>query len=283
MLTLFTVPKPFRGHIGIIQHNAIHSWTHLHPPCELILFGDDEGTAAVAAAAGARHVPEIARNAYGTPLVSDIFAKVEQIATSEVLCFINSDIIVMDDLLQAVSRIGTRPFLLIGGRWDFDLRAPLDFADPDWRSKLRAEVLEKGQQHGPTGVDYYIFPRRMWGTIPPFAVGRTTYDNWLIWKARDLGVRVIDATRVVMSVHQNHERTYESVGITAPDPSAELDKSVEAANNLSLAGGRQHVFTLRNANWMMTDQRLLPALTPANIWARMKSKIRLLLSPGAWL
>jgi hypothetical protein len=281
MLTLFTIPKPFRGHIGIIQHNAIRSWTLLHPRCELIFFGDDEGTASAAAAAGGRHVPEVARNAFGTPLVSDIFAKAEQIATNEVLCYINSDIIVTDDLLQAVSRIQTRPFLLIGERWDIDLGTPWDFADRDWRSKLRTEVREKGRQHGPTGVDYYIFPKRMWGTIPPFAVGRTTYDNWLIWRARALGVRVIDATRVVMCVHQNHDRTYESVGMTAPDPIGELDKSIEATNNLSLAGGRQHVFTLRNANWMMTRHRLLPALTPWHAWARMKSRMRLLMSPGA--
>ena len=27
MLTIFTTPKPFRGHIGIIQRNALKSWT----------------------------------------------------------------------------------------------------------------------------------------------------------------------------------------------------------------------------------------------------------------
>ncbi len=29
MLTLFTIPKPFAGHIGLIQRNAIASWTLL--------------------------------------------------------------------------------------------------------------------------------------------------------------------------------------------------------------------------------------------------------------
>ena len=50
MLTLFSTPKPFRGHIAVIQTNAIRSWLELEPACEVILFGDEEGTAEVAAA-----------------------------------------------------------------------------------------------------------------------------------------------------------------------------------------------------------------------------------------
>ena len=31
MLTIFTIPKPFVGHIGVIQRNAIISWLNLSP------------------------------------------------------------------------------------------------------------------------------------------------------------------------------------------------------------------------------------------------------------
>src|SRR5436309_411668 len=44
MLTLFAAPKPFRGHIGIIQRNAITSWTKLQPRPEIILYGTQECT-----------------------------------------------------------------------------------------------------------------------------------------------------------------------------------------------------------------------------------------------
>jgi len=44
MLTLFALPKPFRGRNGIIQQNAIRSWTLLEPTPEIILFGDEFGT-----------------------------------------------------------------------------------------------------------------------------------------------------------------------------------------------------------------------------------------------
>ena len=49
MLTIFAVPKPFRGHIGVIQRNAIRSWTLLRPACDIILMGNEEGIAEIAA------------------------------------------------------------------------------------------------------------------------------------------------------------------------------------------------------------------------------------------
>jgi len=44
MITLFSSPRPFRGHFDIIQRNAILSWKSVMPGCEIILFEDEEGT-----------------------------------------------------------------------------------------------------------------------------------------------------------------------------------------------------------------------------------------------
>src|SRR5712691_10486867 len=66
MLTIFATPKPFRGHIAVIQRNAIRSWTLLRPACEIILMGNDGGTADIAAEFGVRYVPDVARNTLGT-------------------------------------------------------------------------------------------------------------------------------------------------------------------------------------------------------------------------
>ncbi len=48
MLTIFIVRSPSPGHIGVIQRNSINSWTKLVPKCEIILLGDEEGTAKTA-------------------------------------------------------------------------------------------------------------------------------------------------------------------------------------------------------------------------------------------
>lgn len=277
MLTLFSLPKPFRGHFAIIQRNAIRSWTLLRPRCEIVLCGDDEGVGAAAAEFGVRHIPGIARNEYGSPLVSDVFAQAERAASRDLLCYINTDIIVMSDLLTAVSRIHKPRFLMLGQRWDLDLRTPWAFDQPGWEGRLRAEARTRGSLHPHTGVDYYVYPRGLWGEIPPFAVGRVVYDNWLIWHARSRGAAVIDATRVVMSIHQNHDRTYASLGMKSPDATENFQLGIEAQRNLELAGGRRHMFTLRNANWVLTRRALLPALTPWYLLARLKSRLRLML------
>jgi len=278
MLTLFTIPKPFRGHMDVIQRNAIQSWTLLRPRCDILLFGDDLGVGAAAAEFGVRHVADIARNEYGTPLINDVFAQAERLAANSTLCYINADIIVMHDLIEAIARIRRSRYLLLGQRWDLDLMVPWDFSQPAWDAKLRADVQLRGKLHSYMGVDYYVFPRELWGTLPPFAVGRTTYDNWLIWRARALGVPVIDATRVVTCIHQNHERTYSVLDRQSPDGGDDVTKGVEARRNLDLAGGRQHVFTLRNANWVLTRRALFPALKPRYLLARLTSRLRLMLS-----
>ncbi|HOT90773.1 MAG TPA: hypothetical protein PLJ78_04400 [Anaerolineae bacterium] len=255
MLTLFTIPKPFRGHIAIIQRNAIRSWTLLRPACEIILFGDDEGTAEVAAEFGVRHVPDVARNEYGTPLVSDIFEQAQRLASHDRLCYVNADIILMSDFPATVRRIPFRRFLMVGQRWDVDLDQPWDFGSQDWEAQLWKYVHHHGELHPLTGIDYFVFTPGLWGDIPPFAIGRTTWDNWLIYGARARGAPVIDATQAIRAIHQNHDYAHIADGADG------AWKGPEAQRNLALAGGYDHVFTLTDATWLLTPRWLVPALT----------------------
>lgn len=261
MLTLFTMPKPFRGQIAVIQRNAIESWLQLRPACEIILLGDDEGTAEAAREFGLCHLPEVADNEYGTPLLDSIFERAQAAASHRLLCYVNADIILMSDFLPAISRIRWSRFLMLGQRRDLDVTRLLDFDDPAWETKLRAEAHRHGCLHPHTGVDYYVFPKGLWGEIPPFAVGRTSYDNWLIWRTRSLGVPAIDATRLVTCIHQNHDRTYTSLGIQPPEVTDDLTTGVEAKRNRELAGGWEHISTLRDANWLLTPRWCIPAWT----------------------
>ena len=61
MITIFTTAKPFTGHSGVIQRNALKSWKELHADAEVILFGDEEGAAEAARDAGARYVAGVER------------------------------------------------------------------------------------------------------------------------------------------------------------------------------------------------------------------------------
>src|SRR5262249_423949 len=137
VLTLFTVPRAFRGHIGVIQRNAIRSWLYLRPACEVVLFGDDPGTAETGAEFNIRHVRTVKRNAYGRALLNDVFESAERIGRHPLLCYANADIILMPDFLQAVRQVvEVKPrCLMICRRWDVDLDEELDF-QAGWEGQI---------------------------------------------------------------------------------------------------------------------------------------------------
>src|SRR5882672_10027794 len=119
MLTIFTVPKPFDGHIGTIKRNAIQSWSCLRPECQVLLCGDEAGTAEAAATLGADRIPAVDRNEFGTPLLSSVFSAAEARAERDLLCYVNADILLLSDFAEAVTRVAEskRRFLMVGQRW----------------------------------------------------------------------------------------------------------------------------------------------------------------------
>ena len=62
MLTSFSIPKPFKGHVGVIQRNAIQNRTLLHPDCGIILCGDEPGTEEAACKFKIQYIPQIERS-----------------------------------------------------------------------------------------------------------------------------------------------------------------------------------------------------------------------------
>ena len=102
------------------------------------------------------------------------------------------------------ARAWGRPLLLVGRRWDLDIVEPLDFSQPGWGEVLSAMALTRGKQRTPEWIDYFAFPRGLCEEMPPFAVGRPGWDNWMIWKFRRSGVSVLDVSPSVVAIHQNH-------------------------------------------------------------------------------
>jgi hypothetical protein len=247
LLTIFATPKPFRGHIDVIQRNAIASWMYLQPTPQVILMGDEEGIAAAAADYGCFHMPEISRNEYGTPLVSAVFAEAERLAQHDVLCYLNGDIILMQDAVTMVRRVMERMsrFLLIGRRWNIDITEPLIF-DETWELRLRELIETQGELYPPLGSDFFVFPKGLWGALPPLVIGRVVWDNWMIYRARALKVPVVDGTTAAMIVHQNHDYSHKAGG------QQEVWFGIEAQRNREIA--KNVIFTFENASHILTPQ-----------------------------
>jgi hypothetical protein len=213
LLTIFATPKKFEGHIGVIQRNAIESWTRMRPQPEIILFGTDAGTAEIAAEFGLRHVPTVKCNEWGTPLVSDLFEQAEHLGQTKVLAYVNSDIILFDDFAQAIGRVAAagHNFLMVGRRTDVDVKEPVDFRS-DWAPAVREHARRDGVLQIARSIDYFAFSRGLYPAMPPLAIGRFWWDNWLLWKARAVGATVVDASRAVLAVHQNHDYGHTTYG-----------------------------------------------------------------------
>ena len=248
MLTVFSTPKPFSGHIGVIQRNAIRSWQRLHTDIEIILVGDDPGTAEVCGELGIYHIRDVKKNKHGTKYLAGIFDQAQEVAHHKILCHVNCDIILMSDFLRAVQLVlkVTDHFLMAGRRWDVDLKNPLDFEKTDWEKGLRELALAANRQKPAQWIDYFLFSKGLfYQKIPAFVIGRPGWDNWLLWYARSLGTPVIDASSVVCAVHQNHDYSYH------PDAEKGVWEGEEAQQNYKLLEGRLKFRTLDNATHLL--------------------------------
>src|SRR6267142_484770 len=159
ILTLFTTGKAFTGHSGVIQRNALGSWMRLHADVEVILFGDDEGAADVARELGLRHEPRVERNQFGSKRIDSMFARAAEIARHDVLCFCNCDIILLPEFCAALERVrgGHERFLMVGRRWDTNVREAVDFGDVNWGVGLKELAHQRGVQQPGWSVDYFAY------------------------------------------------------------------------------------------------------------------------------
>jgi hypothetical protein len=264
IVTLFTVPKPWTGHVGVIQHNAVGSWKELGDQVEVILCGDEDGVGSAAARLGVRHVPDVERNEYGTPLLDSAFRAARDASQSPLLAYANADIILFRDFLDAAARLPPT-HLMCGARWNVDLEEQLDFDRP-WESHVRRLIETNGFRAPPFYIDYFVFSRDSpLVDLPRFAVGRPRWDNWMIFRARTLGIPVVDATRYVDAVHQSHDYSH------IPNGSGELWYGPEADANAALAG-KTPLMSLHHATHVLTPRGVRPAAARRYLRARWETR-----------
>ena len=227
MITFFSVPKAFKGHIGVIQTNAIESWLQLKPSPEIILLGNDEGVAEVSQKYGLRHIPDLKYHPqWKAPLLDNIIETAKKVASCENLCFIHTDIILFQDFLTAFQLVSNRfeKYLMVSSRWNMNI---------DKRVNLSSE---KDRQ-----------------SIPPFLLGRGYWDNWMMYQALQEGAALVDTTTDVVALHQNHDYAHVD-GVNIGERNADrVFKAQQGNYNLSLAGGQKNVYNNYDADYVLKD------------------------------
>jgi hypothetical protein len=261
MITFFTTAKPFAGHDGIIQRNALRSWKLLDENVEVMVFGDEDGVAEVCAEMGLRYEPRIERVVFNSGFASTnpetrpgmkrldfMFREAQRTARHPILCYSNCDIVLTGDFLEAVKRARQwrEKFLLVGRRWDTDISSAIDFGDNEWAQKLLEFALANGKKQIPNYIDFFVFSRGFYDDVPPLVVGRSYWDHWLVWRALQGGLPVIDASRGLVAVHQNHSYGYH------PQGKQGTNEDALALRNLELCGGGKQQASMHDASHAMT-------------------------------
>jgi hypothetical protein len=270
LITLFSAPKPFTNpHIATIQCNAIKSWTLL-PDVEVVLLGEEQGLVEVAHELGVKHIPQVERNASGVPLISSMFKLARDNSNGDLLCIVNTDMILMPDFVEAAKQASKLKdkFVLLSQRWDLDVTQPLDFSG-DWDNRLSSIVHRQGSLHRPAGSDFFLFPKSCYQDIPNFTIGRAGWDNWMIYKARKESWAVIDCTPSLMIVHQNHDYSHLPGGKTHYD---HPDTNI----NIRLAGGHAHIrYTILDSTHCLVDGKLArPQMTSLRFMRKLELFLR---------
>jgi hypothetical protein len=206
MLTIFTCLKSFSDPlIATIQRNALTSWTFLSPRPEIIVFGDHQGVPEIAKGLGITYIKGVKTNpADGRELMSDAFAKAGKRGKHDLMMYCNADIIMPINFLDVVQSIDCLNYLMIGERWNTDLAHAINFQNPNWWVETQAYARDHGRGAGVVSVDYFVHKRGAFGELPVMSSGGFYTDNWIVNRALDLNLPVIDASQVVMAIHQNH-------------------------------------------------------------------------------
>lgn len=254
-ITIFTAPKGFTNpHIAMIQCNAISSWKALGPQVEVLLMGDEEGMAEEAKELGVRHIPDVKRSLiegkYGPPYINAMYDAARQITDSPMLVCTNADIIFFPDLISSTQQAENLApeFLMFGQRWDLDMHSLVDFNN-DWVADLHKAIQTQGKRHSPIGSDYFICPRQCFTDVPEFTIGRSGWDNWMIYHTFELGIPAIDASPSLTVIHQNHDYSH----LPGGKPPYHLP---ETERNLALAGGRYHRYFILDTNLQLVNGEL---------------------------
>lgn len=247
-LTIFSCPKPFHGHIEIIQRNAVQSWAHLACKPQVILMGDEEGVNKAALEFGVEHIPSIKRNEHGTPLLSSIFEEACKGARGDFQCYVNGDIILTNKITGVLGQLSRsfKEFLGVVRRWEISIADPLDFTS-DWEKQVGDMGTQKGRLQDHTAIDCFIFPKGMVKEFPDFALGRPMWDNWFIYDTQRRGIPVIDLTPVLPIFHQDHDYAH------LKDNTWE---GPEGDENRALAGGYSRLYTIADSDYLLTPDGL---------------------------
>jgi len=239
LITFVSCPKKFPSQKQIL---GLLTWLTLDPQPEIIYISDDPGVAETCRDFGIKNIAPVKKNEYGTPLLDFIFMEAQKQAKGEIIVFLNTDILTLQnfmDILLYVVKISSKldNFMVIGPRQDTDLEDEFYTFDDTWHSRFREKHMKPGQWTSGTALDYFIFKKGFFPEFPAMAIGRFVWDTWIMAYALRSKYPVINGNQRITAFHVNHH--YEIKGLPSDGlnnaPLATKENSPEFKENIRLA------------------------------------------------
>ena len=246
MYTIFSCPKEFTSLFGIIQRNAIKSWLNLRPKPNIILFGiENEEIKKEFNDDNITFLPIEFLNEYNTPYISKIFETAMEVSKTETLCYVNSDIILFSDFSKAVINLKkNKNYFGVGRRYDIEIKNFIEFNNLE---NLQSDLINNCEIDSYTGSDYFIFKNKSIKQIPNFLIGRTCWDNWLIYNAFKNNLNLVDCSNDISCIHQKHDYSHIKTNTKSHY------KGLEREKNLRELGGYDKIYDIRDCRYFLKN------------------------------
>ena len=208
-----------------------------------MLVGDEQGVAEAATELGTRHVYGVAVSERGTPRIDDAFARVDEVAAHPLRCFVNADVLLLDDLLPAVDSVRARfdRFLIVGETRDLDVR---DAISPGRRRAAPSSGAVRSRRDARAAR-----PPSTTSSSPPASSTRCLRSSSAARAsttgssgARASAARSSTPPAPSCGVHQRHDYAH------VPGGFEEAHFGGEARRNEELAGGGGQIYTIFDAS-----------------------------------
>jgi hypothetical protein len=219
LIVLFTTfdLKPNRTKHHLAHRMVLRNWAQFVPDIQPVLFTEDSCSpfAKMVAAANWHVLPIPSTNKHGTPYLKPMYARVFEDYNATFYGYANGDILFDSGLVKTLKMIKTElktlrnNVLVVGRRHNIapDQTLPESAFDSE---NLRA-LKKNATVYRYDAEDYFIFTREgctlNWSALFDVVIGRAAYDNYLLVKAFEMGVNVIDASHTLLAIHLGMSHT----------------------------------------------------------------------------
>lgn len=191
----------------IVEHtNSLKSWKRLRCKPKIVIVGDDQGVAELCTKEEIMHHPYVAKNRYGTPIVSSILEEGWKYAEDGDICiFLNGDIILNDTICDTLEAFVEQypdhtkmNYLLTAQRYDWSDFYEIDFENGWFEEIFNSDKINLAES---TAIDLFIHRKGTIYNMPQSGIAKYAYDSWILLNAFEKFDLVVDLTETCKIIH----------------------------------------------------------------------------------